>query len=266
MAAYRQFIQETLSEAAEIARENFGNVSGVKKINDPNQVLTETDLAISELFIERIAEAYPGHNILDEEAGAIDKRSVFTWVLDPIDGTSNFAAGSPLYGSMIGLLYEAVPIAGGIVLPSFGELSIAEKGSGASLNGKAIRVAGEQNLADALVAYGIDGHPDDPQRTHSEAKLIGELTLRVLNIRTSNSVYDMVAVAKGMYGAYMNQTTKIWDNVAPQIIIEEAGGVYTDFTGKVLDYRDPLTRATDNFACVAAPPALHKQILEIANA
>ena len=70
-------------------------------------------------------------------------------------------------------------------------------------------------------------------------------------------------VAKGKFGGYLNRTSKIWDNVAQQILIEEAGGVYSDFFGKPIDYTNPLTRANDNFTVCAAPPALHKQLQDI---
>src|SRR6185312_7657304 len=114
-----------LEDAAKIANEKFGKVSGVIKGGDTNQVLTEADVAIGKLIIQRLQKEYPDYNIIDEEAGVIDKHSEFTWVVDPIDGTSNFANGVPTYGIMIGLLRKETPIAGGIVLPYYKEIYIA---------------------------------------------------------------------------------------------------------------------------------------------
>ena len=108
---YKDFIVETLKSVAEIANRNFGKVSGTVKKEDSNQVLTKTDIEIGRTIIKRIEKAYPNHNIIDEETGAIDNNSQFTWVIDPIDGTSNFAEGVPLYGVMVGLLKENLPIA-----------------------------------------------------------------------------------------------------------------------------------------------------------
>jgi myo-inositol-1(or 4)-monophosphatase len=260
---YAEFIKQSLAEAADIARAKFGKVAHLVKSGDNNQVLTEADVAIGQMLIARIEIEFPDHNIIDEEAGVIDRGSRYTWVIDPIDGTSNFAVGLPHYGVMIGLLDEATPIAGGAALPSFNEIYVAEKGQGAWCDDKPIHATDEMDLLNTLVAYGIDGHQEQPDLTRQEIKLLGEIVLDIRNLRTSNSVYDIMQVANGKYGAYLNRTSKIWDNVAPQIIIEEAGGVYTDFWGKSIDYSTPTKRAEQNFTCCTAAPALHRQLQQI---
>lgn len=260
---YKDFIVEALEEASNIAKESFGKVSGVTKEGDNNQVLTETDLKIGQAIIKKIQEKFPEHNIIDEEAGVIDNKSNSTWVIDPIDGTSNFANGVPLFGTMLGLLENNIPIAGGLALPAFSEIYVAEKGKGAYCNGEKIKVSSETELKKSLIAYGIDGHQEDPEFTKSECSLLAEIILNIRNLRTSNSVFDIAMVAKGNYGAFLNRTSKIWDNVAQQIIIEEAGGIYTDFFGQKIDYSRGLTNSQDNFTFLAASPELHKQLLEI---
>lgn len=260
---YQKFIENTLEEVSEIARNSFGKVSGTTKEGDNNQVLTETDLEIGKTIIKKIQKEFPEHNIIDEEAGVIDKNSAFTWVIDPIDGTSNFANGIPLYGIMLGLLKTDIPIAGGLALPSFSEIYVAEKDKGAYCNGSKINVSEENNLLRTLVAYGIDGHQENSDFTRDECEILAEIVLNIRNLRTSNSVFDIAQVAKGNYGAFLNRTSKIWDNVAQQIIIEEAGGIYTDFFGEKIDYLNALEKANDNFTFLAAPPALHTQLLGI---
>lgn len=250
-------------EVSDIARNSFGKVAGTTKGGDNNQVLTETDLEIGKTLIEKIQKEYPEHNIIDEEAGVIDNKSDFTWVIDPIDGTSNFANGIPLYGIMLGLLKDNEPVAGGLALPNFSEIYIANKGNGAYCNGEKISVTRENNLKNSLVAYGIDGHQEKPKFTRDECKLLAEIVLNIRNLRTSNSVFDIAMVAKGKYGAFLNQTSKIWDNVAQQIIIEESGGIYTDFFGNKIDYSNALEKADDNFTFLAASPVLHSKLLEI---
>lgn len=258
---YLDFITQTLKQAAEIAHSNFGKVSSIStKTGDNNQVLTETDIAIGTHIVQKIEEHFPTHNIIDEEAGVIDKKSKYTWVVDPIDGTSNFANGLPTYGCMMGLLEEDLAIAGGIVLPSFSQLYVAQKGSGAFCNGEKINVTSETNLLSCLVAYCIDGHQENPQMTLDEIAVLGEIILNIRNLRTTNSAYDMVQVPAGRYGAFLNQTTKIWDNVALQPIIEEAGGIVTDFWGKPMDYSNPLGRVDENYTICAAAPDLHKEL------
>lgn len=266
MSDYRAFITDVLGEAAVIAKRNFGKTGGTVKTGDNNQVLTETDIEIGKLLVNRVEKTFPEHNVIDEEAGVIDKSSRYTWVIDPIDGTSNFAAGVPMFGIMIGLLEDDQPVAGGIALPVFDETYVAVKNQGTYCNGSKVNVSSETDLLNALVAYGIDGHQEAPDVTRQEAALLAEIVLGVRNLRTSNSAFDHAMVAKGCYGATLNQTSKIWDNVAVQIVIEEAGGIYTDFWGNPQDYAIALQRADDNFTWCAGPPALHKQLQDIIRA
>lgn len=257
------FVSDLLEKAAKIAQENFGRVSSVVKANDNNQVLTKTDLEIGKLIVSTLTQKYPDHNIIDEEAGIINHQSKYTWVVDPIDGTSNFANSIPTYGIMIGLLENDSPIFGAVSLPEFGEVYTAAKGQGAFCNGQPISVSRDQKLINALVAYGIDGHQENPQSTKDECDLLGKIILNIRNLRASNSVFDHMMVANGKYGAYLNQTSKIWDNVAPQIIIEEAGGIYTDFFGQKIDYSNPLEKTEQNFTMCAAAPVLHQELQKI---
>lgn len=159
--------------------------------------------------------------------------------------------------------YES--ISRGISLPAFNELYVAEKRQGAFCNNKEIVVSHETNLLSSLVAYGIDGHQEDPETTIVETELLGKIILNIRNLRTTNSAFDMAQVCNGKYGAFLNRTTKIWDNVALQPIIEEAGGVVTDFWGKEMDYSKPLTKAQENFTICSGSPILHKKMQEIIN-
>lgn len=260
---YKEFIVNTLKETSEIAIGYFGKVKGTTKIDDNNQVLTEADLAIGNKIVSLIGVAYPSHNIIDEESGVVDNNSKYTWVVDPIDGTSNFALGIPTYGIIVGLLHDDIPVAGGIALPAFSEIYIAEKNQGAFCNNEKISVSKKTKLISELVAYGIDGHQEDPSLTYEESRILGELVLRIRNLRMSNSVFDGAMVAKGKYGGYLNRTSKIWDNVGLQIIIEEAGGTYTDFYGKPVVYSDPIKRFKDNFTFCMGAPILHKEIQKV---
>lgn len=264
MNGYQEFIEKVLQESSDIARNSFGKTSSISiKDGDNNQILTETDLAIGKLIVGQIKESFPTHNIIDEEAGVIVNNSEFTWVVDPVDGTSNFANSMPLYGIMVGLLQQDSPIAGGIVLPAFNELYVAEKGKGAYCNGAKIQATKEQNLLKVLVAYGIDGHQEDPNITYDETKILSEIVLNIRNLRSSNSAFDAAMVARGNYGGSLNRTSKIWDNVAQQIVLEEAGCTYTDFFGNKIDYSNPVSKANDNFTFCAAPPALHAALQKI---
>lgn len=265
---YSDFMTTILTEASEIARRNFGKVVGSSKTNDNNQVLTDTDIEIGHLLTSRTKTVYPEYNIIDEELGIIDNGSRFTWVFDPIDGTSNFASGVPTYGIMVGLLRDETPIAGGVVLPEQQELYIAEEGKGAFCNGRPLHVAPETRLLSSLVAFGIDGQQDNPQSTRDEMALYAEIVLGIRNLRTSNSTaFDVMMVASGRYGAAMYKgrkvnSSKIWDNVGPQIIVTEAGGLYTDFYGDPISYANPL-QSVDGYSRCAGAPVLHEQLQDI---
>jgi len=259
----QNFIIESLKEASLIATKSFGKVISKTKNNDNNQVLTQTDLDIGKLLINRIQKEYPQDNIIDEETGVIDNKSSLTWVIDPIDGTSNFAEGLPMYGVMIGLLGENQPIAGGVALPYFNEIYFAEKGKGAFCNNEKIQVTKENDLSKTLLAYAIDGHKEKPETTIRETQLLAEIIINVRNHRSSNSCFDIMMTAKGKYCAWLNRTSKIWDNVAPQIIIEEATGVYTDFIGKKINYSDSLLNFNKNLTVCASNPVLYEKLQQI---
>lgn len=260
---YYDFLTSSLREAAEIAREMFGKVSVSVKKEDNNQVLTKADLAIGKLLVEKTKQVFPDYNIIDEETGVIDNNSEYTWVIDPIDGTSNFASGVPMYGTYLGLLHNNTPIAGGISIPSLQEIYVAESGQGTFLNGKQTYVTKEKELKNVLVAYGIDAHPEDINFVTTESNLLMHIVIGIRNLRISNSAFDGAMVAKGAYGAWLCRSSKIWDNVALQIIIEEAGGICTDFFGKPLDYSNPLQRVKQNFTYCVGSPEIHKSLQEI---
>lgn len=260
---YSSFITSVLSQTSQIAMKNFGKVQGTTKPGDNNQVLTETDLAVGKFIIQKVKEKYPTHNIIDEEAGVIDNKSDFTWVIDPIDGTSNFANASQLFGTIIGLLYKDEPTAGGMVLPYFSEIYTAEKGKGAYCNNNKIRVSKQTNLLSMLVSYNIDGFQDNPEKTEKEAQILKDIVLNCRNLRSSGSMLDAMLVARGAYGGAHHQNTKIWDVVGCQIIVEEAGGIFTNIIGKAMDYKNHLQRSDEHFPFCAAPVKLHKQLQQI---
>ena len=174
------------------------------------------------------------------------------------------AAGLPQYGIMIGLLDGGTPIAGGIIAPAYDKLYLAEKGKGATCNGKPIHATSEPELLNVLVLYGIDGHQEDPERTMNECRVMADIILGCRNMRnTGCEALDPMYVAEGRYGGRVNTTSKIWDNVAPQIIAEEAGAVWTSANGTPTDYSNPLSRIDQNFTFCVAAPVLHRQLQAI---
>jgi myo-inositol-1(or 4)-monophosphatase len=261
---YLEFLETELRKAAITALSLSGKVKPTTKPGDNNQVLTEADLAIGEQLVSAVRAQYPTHNVVDEEAGAIKNGSEYTWVIDPVEATSNFAAGLADYGIMVGLLHGRTPIAGGIIVPAHGRLYLAEKGKGATCNGKSIHAGEETDLTKVLVSFGIDSHGDNPDLTIRECRLLADVVLGCRNIRNSGcEAVDPMMVAEGRLGGRVNLASKIWDNVGPQIIAEEAGVVWTGIDGAPLDYADPTQKLDQNYAYIAAPQALHSALLRI---
>ena len=261
---YTDFITQELELASRTALNFFGKVTSTTKPGDNNQVLTEADIAIGKQLVEAVQKAFPDYNIIDEEAGIIDNGSNYTWVIDPIDGTANFAVGLPDYGIMIGLLENGIPIAGGISNPAHNRIYVAEKGKGATFNGVVIHVTDEKQLSNILVSYGVDGLPDAPELNQEQCKVLVDILPQIRNFRNSGSeAIDDMYVADGRYGGRINLCAKIWDAVAPYIICTEAGAIWTTANGKAADFTDPLARATENFTFCIASPAIHQQLQAI---
>jgi myo-inositol-1(or 4)-monophosphatase len=263
-AAERAFAGRAIGEAAEIARGYFGRVAGTIKPDEPTQVLTEADLAVGRHLVAAVRAAYPDHNVVDEEAGVVDRGSAWTWVIDPIDGTSNFAAGVPLYGIFVGLLHEDLPVVGAVALPSSHDVYTAARGAGADKNGAPLPTVDDATpLARRLLCYGIDGDHRAPATTRAEGRLVADLALACLNHRTSGSAFDLAMLAEGRYGAVMYRVAKVWDLVAPHVLLTEVGCLSTALDGSPVDFSAACRDHNRRLTWCAAPPTAHAAIQAI---
>jgi myo-inositol-1(or 4)-monophosphatase len=249
-----EFLESLLEEAGKLAMSFPSRMSGRVKHADPNQVVTEADVAIGDLMRQRIRDEHPHDSIIDEEHGAVAGTSARTWVVDPVDGTANFAAGSPLFGVMVGVLEHGEPVAGGVALPALSETYVAEVGKGAYLDGTRLTIEQAGDLSQRLVAYGMDIHPSE---VALDCRMLSGIATLCRGIRMSNSIVDCMMVAKGVYAAFMHRRNHIWDCVAPHVIVQEAGGSFSAMDGRAIDYRDPLTRTEENFSILACGPQFH---------
>ena len=243
----------------------FGKQDVIAKKGDDSNVVTEADLRSERLIVDGIRRRFPEHSIIAEEAGCDLRPSDYTWVVDPLDGTSNFAAGIPWFGVLIAVLRGAQPVAGVLHLPASGDLYAAEVGAGAYRNGERIQVASEPALADVLWAYGMDGGESAVEANRNVA-VLARLLRRVRNIRATNSLVDAAYTADGRIGGFLNQSTRLWDIAAPMLIVQEAGGRYTGVDGKPL-VLDVSASASDRcYAVLAGSPHLHHDVVEIVRA
>jgi myo-inositol-1(or 4)-monophosphatase len=257
-------IRTALFEGGKILMENFGKITEYAVKESQSSIVTKADIESEKKIIEIILEKFPDHNTLGEETGYQNRNSEFTWVIDPLDGTSNFAAGIPWFGVIICVLKNSIPVMAGSFLPVQNEIYFAEKGKGATRNGEKIKVSPETELKNILAAYSLD-YSDESGKTESEARLIQQVVSRIRNLRSTNSLVDFCYTADGKLGACMNQTTKIWDIAAPGLIIEEAGGIVTDFQGNPFDFSLNADNYGRNFTIIGSNKVLHSELIKILN-
>lgn len=257
-------LHTALLEAGKILMENFGKISDYTVKESQSSIVTKTDVDSEKRIMKIIADAFAEHNLLGEETGFQNKKSEFTWVVDPIDGTSNFAAGIPWFGVIICVLKDFEPILAGCYLPVQNQIYLAEKGKGATLNGEQISVSKESDMKNVLMAYSLD-FSDEPGKTEREAKVIQQLVQNVRNLRSTNCLVDFCYTADGKFGGCANQTTKIWDIAGPSLLIEEAGGVATDLNGNTFDFSVTEKNYDRNFEIVAANKLLHPVVIKLIN-
>lgn len=258
----KKTMHTALHEGGKILLENFGKITNYEVKESQSSIVTKTDVDSEKKIMEVIGQSFPQHNTLGEETGFQNRNSEYTWIVDPIDGTSNFAVGLPWFGVIICVLKGWKPMMAGCFLPVQDEVYFAEKGKGASLNETPISVSHETNLKNVLAVYSLD-YSDEPGKTEKEAQLMGRLVHRVRNLRSTNSLLDFCYLASGKLGACINQTTKIWDIAAPGLIIEEAGGKVTDLQGNRFDFSLNEHNYGRNFEIVATNKILHPEVINL---
>lgn len=255
-------IYTALISAGKLLLENFGKVTEYSVKESISSIVTQTDIDSEKRIMEIISKKFPNHNLLGEETGFQNKNSEYTWVVDPIDGTSNFAAGIPWFGIIICLMKDFKPVMAGCFLPVQNQLYFAEKGKGATLNNKAISVSKENDLKNVLATYSLD-YSHEPGKTEREAEIIRQLVSKVRNLRSTNCLIDFCYTADGKLGVAINQSTKIWDIAGPQLIIEEAGGKASDLVGNAFNFSVDENNYDHNFEIVASNNLLHAKVITL---
>lgn len=249
------FAIETARDAGRVLLEKFGRIETVTKKGDINLV-TEADLASEALIVERIKSHFPRHAILAEEAGnavVTGEDGGHKWIIDPLDGTTNYAHGYPCFCVTIALEYESEIVLGVTYDPTRDELFTAEKGRGAALNGKPIRVSDTHELGNALI---VTGFPYDIKHREDFARHLTEFLLSSRGVRRDGSAaIDMAYVACGRFDGFWEDGLNPWDVAAGKLLIEEAGGVISYYDGsKFSIYTPPI---------VANNGLIHQQMLNV---
>jgi myo-inositol-1(or 4)-monophosphatase len=249
---------DALNHAGQIQMENFGKLLNEDVKESISSIVTEVDIKCEKKIIEIISSAFPNHNILSEECGFIDNHSIYTWIVDPIDGTSNFAAGIPWFGILIALLEHENPVMSGAYLPVSGDLYFAEKGKGSYLNNVLIQLSNKE-LNKVLFAFSTDYTNDDKLLIKS-VQMYRYLVQHVRNIRCTNSLVDFLLVAEGKLGGCLNMFTKIWDIAATYLIIKEAGGEFKNLDFSEIKFELKPGLLLKNYSVIAGNQSVIKNL------
>ncbi len=235
---------EITKRAGEVTREGFGRNFSVEFKTNESNLVTEIDKKSEREIISFIKSKYPKHNILAEESGEENNSSEFTWVIDPLDGTTNFAHGLPLFSVSIGVMKNGETIAGAVYDVIRDALYTAEKGSGSFVNGKKIHVSENANLKRSVLVtgfpYNISDNPD-----HAIERFTNFLKSSRAVRRLGSAAIDFCYVAQGVFDGFWEVHLHPWDICAGKLIVEEAGGKVTDFRGNEIDVFSKQILATN---------------------
>lgn len=247
MDGLKDVLLEATHEAGKIILQYFNGNFRIDHKDGVNNLVTEVDRMAEERITAVIRAAYPDHSILGEEYGATvqEKESDYEWIIDPIDGTVNFAHAIPLCCVSIGLLHKGSVMMGAVYNPMMNELFFAEKGKGATLNGKPIRVSGKRDFRTAFLVTGFPYKWPENTLEHP-VKVFERMVLEGLPIRRLGSAaIDLCWVACGRFDGFWEYNLSAWDVAAGYLIVLEAGGTITDFDGRIGNVHDKQTLATN---------------------
>jgi myo-inositol-1(or 4)-monophosphatase len=252
------FAIQTARDAGAILTDKLGRVMHVRTKGDINLV-TEADLAAERLIIERIKSHYPRHSILAEESGttesviAISGSSEWKWIVDPLDGTTNFAHAYPCFCVSIALERNGEIELGVVYDPTRDEMFAAERGNGANLNGRRIQVSLVEELNSAMLCTGF---PYDVRERQHFALDFTNFTMAAQAVRRDGSAaLDLAYVACGRFDGFWEDGLNPWDVAAGVLLIEEAGGRVSDFVGEQLDIYSPKVLVSNG--------RIHEQMMRI---
>jgi myo-inositol-1(or 4)-monophosphatase len=223
-------------------------------VKQTNDFVTEIDQAAEAAIIETLLTAYPGHGILAEESGSEHgaKDSEFVWIIDPLDGTTNFIHGFPVYCVSIALAVKGKVEQAVVYDPTRNDIFCATKGRGAYQNDRRIRVAKRTRLQECLISTGFPYRPGDKLKTY--LNMLGEVMSQSAGVRRPGAAaLDLAYVAAGYSDGFFEANLKPWDVAAGSLLVTEAGGLIGNFTGE--------SDFMDHGECVAGNPRIYGQLV-----
>jgi myo-inositol-1(or 4)-monophosphatase len=241
-------LKTTLIKATEagasVLKEFFNGEFKISNKEGVNNLVTEADIAAETAIFKVIKEEYPDHYILSEEAGEIKMDSEYKWLIDPIDGTINFANGIPLCCVSVALEKNGEMVMGAVYNPLFNEFFFAQKGFGASLNEKKIHVSNKDEVSTACLVTGFPYTYLDMD--NGPLEVFERFIRRGVPVRRLGSAaIDLCWVAAGRFDGFYEHKLQAWDTAAGTLIVEEAGGRVSDFYGNKYSPYQPQLLATN---------------------
>lgn len=228
-------MSEIAREAGALLMEYFRRRVKIEYKGDADLV-TEADRASEKLILERIRTHWPSHEVIGEEGARVETGGDYRWYVDPLDGTTNFAHGYPVFCVSLGLTFQGKRKAAVVYDPTRDELFGAERGKGAQLNGEAIAVSRTSQLKQSLVATGFPSHK---RHKNPNIHFYHQLTLRTHGVRRAGSAaLDLACVACGRFDGFWEFNLNSWDTAAGILLVEEAGGKVSGFRGEELAITD----------------------------
>ncbi len=247
-------VQLIARRAGEIIRNGFGKNFSIEFKTNASNLVTEIDKKSEETIKQFIKKEFPGHAIIAEESGEDLTGSDYTWIIDPLDGTTNFAHGLPLFSVSIGVVKNNETVCGVIYDVMQDNMYTSEKGSGAFCNGKELRVSENDNLAESLLVTGFPYDiADNPHKTLEKfnAFVLNSRAIR----RLGSAAIDFCYVAAGVFDGFWEVHLHPWDLCAGMLLVEEAGGVVTNFQNERIT---PFAKQI-----LATNGKVHERMLEI---
>jgi len=225
----REVTEETVKIAGEILLSKFNEEKKVKN-KGPKDIVTDVDVEVEKIIFEHLRSHFPEMDMIGEESFNGKMPSGFVWVVDPIDGTRNYAAGIPIFSIVVALSYDGEVVAGANFDPKKNELFVAEKGKGAFLNGRPINISEKTEIEKSIIGMDLS-YNDNGGKFGFE--IIQKLWPDIQTVRIiGSSALGISYVAGGRTDIYFNYNLKPWDIAAGILLVEEAGGVATDRKGQ----------------------------------
>ncbi|MDI3547126.1 MAG: monophosphatase [Halanaerobiales bacterium] len=215
-------LEELIRDIGKYQLTRFNQEIKIETKLNSSDLVTEVDKISEEKITDYIREKYPTHSILAEESGKIDKGADYRWIIDPLDGTNNYAHGFSIFTISIALEYKGQTVLGAVYYPKQDELFTAIRGEGAYLNGNRIRVTDREDLSQALLATGFPYSLIDMDYS---LKLFNNIVKKAQGIRrTGSAAFDLCNLARGSFDGFWELGLSLWDIAAGKLIVEEAGG------------------------------------------